>query len=197
MDDAWRTTRTKAYLSQLVEPGLFSAAECTRIIAQCAQHPAELGRTWNGAAYTVNSASRSVETAYIPRSEAMEWIYDRMDEAFLRSAEVWGFDVRRTLEDLKYMVYREGSHFMQWHIDTGPDYSNLRKLSMTVELNASSEYEGGELHIFPAERGHVAGPHREAGTAVVFPSHGYHRVTPVTRGVRHVLVNWISGPPLR
>jgi len=120
-----------------------------------------------------------------------------MDEAFLRFARVWGFDVERTLEDLKYLVYGPGSHFAQWHVDVGADYSNLRKLSMSVALSGSADYDGGELHIFPEDTRHVAGARRAPGTAIVFPSHSYHRVTPVTRGSRHVLVNWISGPPLR
>jgi len=197
MTDEWRTLRNQSYLSHIAVPDLFSAMESARVIGLCSQHPPEPGRTWNGTEYVVNAAGRSVETAYIARSAETAWIYDRMDEAFLRLAKVWGFDVRCTLEDLKYVRYQEGAHFMHWHMDTGPDYSNLRKLSMSVELNDSSEYEGGELQIFPIGGAHIAGPHRAAGTAVVFPSHSYHRVTPVTRGVRHVLVNWISGPPLR
>jgi PKHD-type hydroxylase len=119
-----------------------------------------------------------------------------MDRAFFDAAAGWAFDVRRTLEDLKYMVYRAGSHFTQWHVDVGEDYSNLRKLSMSVELNDSADYDGGDLEVFPSV-GHAAGPTRRAGTAIVFPSHSYHRVTTVTRGTRHALVNWISGPPLR
>ena len=197
MDDGWKDIRTKSYLARIAIPGLLSNEECARVLEICATRPLEPGRTWDGTGYRVDTRSRNIETASIPRTDATEWIYDRMDRAFFRLADVWGLDVRSTLEDLKYIVYRPGSHFTEWHMDTGPDYSNLRKLSMSVELNSSAEYDGGELHIFPFDSVHVAGPTRSAGTAVVFPSHRYHRVTPVTRGNRHVLVNWISGPPLR
>jgi PKHD-type hydroxylase len=36
---------------------------------------------------------------------------------------------------------------------------------------------------------------RQIGTAVIFPSHLYHRVTPVTAGTRRSLVAWFVGPP--
>ena len=35
------------------------------------------------------------------------------------------------------------------------------------------------------------------GTVVAFPSFLYHRVTPVTSGLRKALVAWIAGPRLR
>ena len=35
------------------------------------------------------------------------------------------------------------------------------------------------------------------GSIVVFPSYMWHRVTPITRGTRHSLVQWNSGPPFK
>jgi predicted 2-oxoglutarate/Fe(II)-dependent dioxygenase YbiX len=37
----------------------------------------------------------------------------------------------------------------------------------------------------------------ERGSVLAFPSFLYHRVTPVTGGVRRALVAWIAGPRLR
>ena len=35
------------------------------------------------------------------------------------------------------------------------------------------------------------------GTMIVFPSYMWHRVRPVTSGVRKSLVLWIQGPPFK
>ena len=38
---------------------------------------------------------------------------------------------------------------------------------------------------------------REKGAVVVFPSHIWHRVTPVTKGTRYSLVVWFLGKPFK
>ena len=194
---SWQEMRNRSYESHVVLPGLFTREECGQIISLCEAHPSVPGMTCNEQGYGVNLAVRKVGTAYMPRSAELSWICERMDREFFRLATHWGFDVRETIEDLKYLVYDAGCHFNTWHVDVGGDYSNLRKISMSVELTDSNEYEGGHLQIFSQEVGHVAGPIVSAGTAIVFPSHQVHRVTPVTRGVRRSIINWISGPPLR
>ena len=35
---------------------------------------------------------------------------------------------------------------------------------------------------------------RDQGTIIVFDSYDWHRVTPVTKGVRYSIVCWTSGP---
>ena len=169
MNDGWQDTRTRSYLPQIVVPGLFSSDECARIIQLFAERPLEPGRMWDGVGFVVNTTKRGVDTAYVPRSEDTAWIYDRMDSAFFRLAKVWGIEVRTTLEDLKYVVYRPGSHFAQWHMDSGPDYSNLRKLSMSVELNGSADYEGGELPDLPRGQRTCRGSDPDAGDCRAVP----------------------------
>ena len=176
---------------------MFSPDECREIITLFAEYPIEPGVTWNGSGYSVNPEMRQLSTAYVPRDPRTTWVYERMDKVFFKTASYWGLDVRETVEDVKYLVYGQSDHFRQWHVDIGGDHSSRRKLSMSIELCDSSEYDGGDMQIFPVDDGHVAGPSRSAGTAIVFPSHRYHRVTAVTRGTRHAIVNWISGPPLR
>lgn len=77
----------------------------------------------------------------------------------------------------------------------------IRKLSMTVSLNDSKEYSGGNLRFdlgpHRKDRYHTCKEIRPQGSIVVFPSYMYHQVTPVTRGTRYSLVAWNLGKPFR
>ena len=72
-----------------------------------------------------------------------------------------------------------------------------RKLSMSIQLSDSDDYEGGD---FRFEQGINELPYeesREKGSILIFPSFYMHEVTPVTKGTRHALVTWIEGPKWR
>lgn len=182
----------------LVIPGLFSEDECKSIIELTKAHTSEPAVVWDKGNFKSIDNIRKSNTAYIKRDKNSEWIYERMDLLFKKASEYWGFQIDGTEEDLKYVKYEEGDHFTKWHADIGPGYPNKRKLSMSIELNSKSEFEGGNLQIFPIESGSVHDNNsRRPGDAVVFPSFRHHRVTPVKKGTRHVLVNWASGPELR
>lgn len=63
-------------------------------------------------------------------------------------------------------------------------------ISMTLFLNPSDAYEGGEL-VIETSQGEEA-IKLEAGSMVVYPSSTLHRVEPVTQGMRLVAVTWIQ-----
>ena len=73
-----------------------------------------------------------------------------------------------------------------------------RKLSMTIQLSDSHEYEGGDFKFrdditnLPTKE-----QLRKKGTVLIFPSFLYHSVQPVTKGIRKSLVTWIEGPAWR
>ena len=78
------------------------------------------------------------------------------------------------------------------------DKGRVRKLSLTLLLNEG--YEGGHFEFtrYGNECIKVVRPEfSKAGSIIVFPSHLEHRVTEVTRGVRHSLVAWFMGPPFK
>ena len=101
---------------------------------------------------------------------------------------------------LQYGIYSDGGYY-DWHVDIIDDSIKFpRKLSMTIWLNDPDEYEGGEFDI------EVEGPRKDLrydsiklpkGSIVVFPSSMWHRVRPVTCGVRKSLVTWFRGAPFR
>ena len=137
-----------------------------------------------------------------------------LDDAYLReelahsvslyNKQHWNYDLDGC-DSLQYGIYSAGG-FYDWHIDEESEIHNIngkaliRKLSMTIWLNDPNEYEGGEFDI------ETKGPHMDLryetlklpkGSIVIFPSDKWHRVRPVTSGIRKSLVTWFRGPCLR
>jgi PKHD-type hydroxylase len=78
----------------------------------------------------------------------------------------------------------------------------IRKLSLTLNLSKPEDYEGGNLKFdfgphTPNKRFHLCEEIRPQGSIIVFPSHLYHQVTPVTKGTRYSLVIWCLGKPYK
>lgn len=93
------------------------------------------------------------------------------------------------MEPLQLAEYGEGNGY-DWHIDTGPGSSKLRKLSASIQLTSQADYEGGVLEMW----GNYINPSSRAqGSIIIFPSFLLHRVVPVTRGLRRSLVAWAIG----
>ena len=75
-----------------------------------------------------------------------------------------------------------------------------RKLSLSMQLNDPSEYEGGVLRFqtTSAEETFFTEPQfAHKGSVIVFPSYLRHEVTKVTKGTRKSLVAWCRGPEWR
>ncbi|WXK24671.1 2OG-Fe(II) oxygenase (plasmid) [Mycetohabitans endofungorum] len=93
-----------------------------------------------------------------------------------------------------FVEYRRGYGHFHWHNDYSHETSvSPRKLTVVIQLSDERDYEGGDLEVF--ETGPTPLP-RGQGTILCFPSILPHRVTPITKGVRKVVVAWIAGPRL-
>jgi len=122
---------------------------------------------------------------------------------YVQTANVtsFGFDIMNQC-DIQYTEYHASENgFYGWHLDHGTDLNNRvthRKLSMTIQLSDSEDYEGGDF-VFgggvTTDRSKEA--FRTKGTVLVFPSFIPHCITPVTKGVRQSLVAWFEGPRWR
>ncbi len=138
------------------------------------------------------------------RNSKIKWIKDEFTNnniiQLIRSINKqsnWNYSIS-LLEDLQYTVYNEDDHY-NWHTD-GNHFlqETVRKISFSIGLNDSKEYEGGELDI------EIHGPNvkgkrfetivLEKNQMICFKSNLWHRVRPVTKGVRKSLVGWVRGP---
>jgi len=142
------------------------------------------------------------------------WIYELMIpfiDLANKNAE-WNFDWD-FLEECQFTKYKKGQHY-DWHIDSWPhpynkpndpkEHGKIRKLSVTLNLSDPKDYTGGELEFDFNDGGPMRDSKRSVcneilpkGSLVVFPSHIWHRVKPVTSGERNSLVIWNLGWPFR
>jgi PKHD-type hydroxylase len=108
----------------------------------------------------------------------------------------WDFDID-VLEPLQYTEYAIGDEY-GWHCDQHrtpyPD-GRVRKFSFSVFLN--DDFEGGafdlEIHAPNIEVRHLTFERMKPNTALFFQADLWHRVRPVTAGVRKSLVGWVLG----
>ena len=139
------------------------------------------------------------------------WIYQEI-HPFIHEANrkgEWNFQWDFT-EPCQFTIYGPKQHYT-WHVDASlpydcPDdldrHNKIRKLSMAICLSDPKDFKGGKLQFDFRENPHLdkCRPHTvkqitAQGSMVVFPSHLWHRVTPITKGIRYSLVSWNLGKP--
>ena len=159
---------------------------------------------------TIDSEPPPVNFDPVMRKTDISFIEDRnnlMNElcwGFIREANERVFKYKLDhFQPIQFARYQDGGHY-NWHQDdTLIDVNGgkeVRKLSLTFSLTDDSEYDGGLLEFFNGSKDmikegkNLAEDIKSVGTAIVFDSSDWHRVTPVTRGIRYSLVCWTIGP---
>ena len=84
---------------------------------------------------------------------------------------------------------------LKYHGNKPYDNGMIRKLSFTLCLN--NDYEGGDFSICEthpiSKKIKVKSFALKKGEMIIFPSHTWHKVNKVTKGIRKSLVGWIVG----
>ena len=141
------------------------------------------------------------------------WIYKEIQPLIHQANRLagWNFnwDFSESCQFTKYKL----NQFYDWHCDSWDasydepndlnKHGKIRKLSVTCSLSDPKDYEGGELEFDfrnmdpdkPTVR--KCAEISSRGSVVVFPSHVWHRVKPVTKGTRYSLVIWNLGYPFK
>jgi PKHD-type hydroxylase len=133
------------------------------------------------------------------------WIFNILRPLINKANEDAGWNFQWDIsESAQFTEYKPGQ-FYDWHPDMatntytdGSLAGRYRKLSTTLLLNDPDEFEGGTLE-FHHNRDQLTVCEQldMKGSLVVFPSFVYHKVNPVTSGVRYSLVTWNCGFPFR
>ena len=126
---------------------------------------------------------------------------------FIREANARFFNYKLNyFQSIQFAKYEVNGHYA-WHQDASAQLGQMehRKLSLTLSLSDRNNYDGGYLEFFNGgkplcakfdhdEMCDVSEEVKEQGTVIVFDSRDWHRVTPVTKGIRYSLVCWTIGP---
>lgn len=132
---------------------------------------------------------------FIYPNDVSTWMFSRIAGAVNTINErYFGFDLQSMEQGLQFTRYQAPGEHYEWHIDRGMGIGT-RKLSLSIQLSDPDEYEGGDLELWYG--GEPVKASRQRGMITFFPSYVMHRVTPVTKGIRHSLVCWVSGPPFK
>ena len=144
---------------------------------------------------TYDDELRKSSVMFIKDTDENDWIYRKLAEIAMKTNnERYWFDLLGFHQELQLTRYTVGD-FFEWHLDFGAGGISARKLSMTIQLSDPKDYEGGDLQFMINDK--IVTAPREKGTIIIFPAFCMHRVTPITKGVRHSIVGWVTGPPFR
>jgi len=143
------------------------------------------------------SRNRSSQIRWIENPE-LRALFDPI-VADVNRVNDWNLEVSHA-EHFQHARYTVGGKY-DWHVDQHPHPHKLdgliRKVSFTLFLNDG--YAGGELDLEVGsprlENRCATFANKAPGTMVFFLADIWHRVRPVSSGVREALVGWYLGPP--
>tara|TARA_B110000503_G_scaffold141124_1_gene233751 strand:- start:2225 stop:2818 length:594 start_codon:yes stop_codon:yes gene_type:complete len=145
---------------------------------------------------TAHIVDRQAWNIFPNTTSHMNFLYSNIIDSAKNANKKFNFDLN-TITQLKYFEYSPNSDMgLDWHIDIGPEGASLRKLSFSLILSNKSEYEGGQLEIWLDSTFQYQVP-QFPGSITFFPSFLLHRVTPITKGIRRVIVGWLGGTPYK
>lgn len=173
----------------------FSKEELDKIYKDLENVPFEKATTLDGGS---EKEIRSSRVKWIPKNEEWAWLYNKLMSMVKQANDtLWDFDLISADEKIQYTEYlAEDEGHYTWHQDIGPGMASKRKVSITVQLSESDEYEGGDFEIWRGGNNLIRSK-RGAGVTVIFPSYLMHRVTKVTKGKRRSFALWVGGKHYR
>ena len=117
----------------------------------------------------------------------------RVDRALIKNALFQSAVRPKSIHSLLFSRYEEGMSY-NTHVDNalmgGSSGWYRSDVSFTLFLNEPQDYQGGELVIEGVQE--EQSYKLEAGSAILYPSTTLHRVNPVTKGRRLVVVGWVQ-----
>ncbi len=181
--------KTNNQFTSIIHTSFFSPEQCEAIINACEKPLWIQGEVNEG---QIDKKLRNVRQQGLMMNEE-GWPHTRILELMKQANEArYKFNVSGFMnyDAPMIMEYGKGCHY-DWHIDVGKAVPN-RKLSFTIQLSKSEDYEGGDLEFLGTEV--KSNDFRQQGTCVIFPSFLAHKISKVKSGTRMSIVGWVHGP---
>jgi predicted 2-oxoglutarate/Fe(II)-dependent dioxygenase YbiX len=168
--------------------GFLADADMDRLIAEHLPLLAE-GKLGPG---NSNAQIRRSQVVMLGAEKKYDWLYDRIWAAAQECNRLFFcVDIAGVEANIQLARYDSSDRgFYDWHTDFA-GIRPLRKISISIQLSAPEDYDGGDLELMYGSQPQALD--RTRGAFIAFPSFMVHRVTPVTRGTRFSLVAWILG----
>ncbi|MDP7367728.1 MAG: 2OG-Fe(II) oxygenase [Candidatus Pacebacteria bacterium] len=195
-----------------IYPNKISSEKCDELLeGYLKKHTFEEAKIKKESHQVPDASYRRCKVAFI--EPARDFLHETIDDCITNANDNYFNYNIRTLEPVQFAKYEVGEYY-HWHQDyRQTDNGISRKLTFVVSLSDCKDYEGGHLEFFEShgkasgfssvfidgktiEEEKVRDLAWSKGTVLVFCSRDWHRVTPITKGVRYSLVSWILGPNL-
>ncbi len=189
------------HISMVYQHVHFKERECDEITASAKEKAWQAGAVggYGDAAGSVVSKARSCMEQKLPVNAETGYPLSKLTyEISNVNAEAWRFDLSGFVsDDMPYLMKYSGTNrdHNDWHVDMGRSYTASRKLSFSLQLSSPQDYDGGDLEFLNMALDKDAV--RRKGALIIFPPYWPHKVHPVTRGTRYVVVGWVHGPSFR
>ena len=177
----------------------FTEDELKAIEIYCADQGTEESAIEKG---ITDKSIRNSNIRMIYSNSENEWIFSKLiGIAGHMNTQFYNYDLNG-FDHFQYTEYDgEGTEY-KYHTDAvfggdvPVDLLIPRKLSFSLVLSDSSEYQGGELE-FMISSGDPLVAEQKRGRIIAFPSYMLHRIAPLKSGKRRSIVFWAVGPKFK
>lgn len=188
--------------SHILSEEIFSKDDCEKIVELC-KKTLTIKPSVNFSNNKIDIRKSKNDFLFLDNEN--RWIFEKINH-FIEHVNSRFFKMNLIgYESIQYAEYQSKTQDKyDWHTDLIfgdklqdtkyiPNIILTRKLSISILLSDETTYEGGNFEL------HTNGEHKpnkiemKQGSAVVFPSYVFHRVTPMITGTRKSLVVWVVG----
>lgn len=158
-----------------------SKEECGTILLKC---KSEL--KLNTAVVVDSKIIESKRKSNVAFIEDLGFLNSKLKDTLIDKISVKGFTASK-LNPFQFTEYTTGG-FYEWHTDSAKNIHQNRFYSVVIQINEG--YLGGELEVREGDIETIL--NTGIGNLYLFPSAMWHRVKPITNGIRYSLVNWVE-----
>lgn len=190
----WNTTLPFVYWDDF-----FPEGDLQKIEKYCKDSGVEKSTIVSDNDHKINETIRDSDIKFHYINPENEWIFNKLlNVAELINDNFYKFDLLG-FNHFQYTEYNKPGATYDYHPDmlmgvNVPQGLELtRKLSFSLILSDTSEYQGGDFEMklssSPADK-----LEQKRGRIIAFPSYLMHRVSPIISGCRRSIVFWAVGP---